>query len=376
MATAQVLHDDSAAVLETQTVMYRGASTLRPQQYEATLDEHAGKLILKDDDPNMDVEEIMISDIQRADAKDYVQGRGNVQHVLFFVFKDYCDETQASLEFRNREVRNQWIRIIGNRLHTGADHARPRMVESMLTPALASRGSISVDATQGQRDRAITEETTVERPPEETRKLAQITNIHLSKPEKGQLINIAVEIDGYKRRWAHFVINEQATDQTHCKKQVSRFIKEQLILPGEALSLYRYVRSVLQRAMMEAETQKVIDDINALNFDELMKTESEKLNDGDPRPSSEYIIELAEEELSSLSETIERRIGHHGAGAEIVGRILRRSMDKMKVINAVAAKIYDARKNQQNQEGAQPLLAEPHGEKQESELLPAIESGG
>merc|ERR1712025_1055091 len=98
-----------------------------------------------------------------------------------------------------------------------------------------------------------------------------------------------------------------------------KFVETNLVLPTEKTSLYRYIRSVVQRAQMEKQVEKIVEEINAQSFEKL---KSERSGDS---PTDDDILAQTKEELKKIAENIPKNIGQHGSGATIVTQILKRN---------------------------------------------------
>merc|ERR1712157_943 len=62
-------------------------------------------------------------------------------------------------------------------------------------------------------------------------------------------------------------VKEHQTSSEDCKRVVQEFVHKYGVLKAETTSLYRYVRSVVQRALMERETEAIVNEISAQHLD-------------------------------------------------------------------------------------------------------------
>jgi len=166
-------------------------------------------------------------------------------------------------------------------------------------------------------------------------KYVPIKAIALQNPRPGQLVSIGVDLGG---KQVDLVVSEKLASSDDCKRLATEFVEQNVILPTETTSLYRYIRSVVQRAQMESEVVKLVHEINAQNFDEVSKSRSGQLTAED----SQQILNSTRERLATLASEIPDRVGQHGSGATIVSQVLKRNIDKMKLINEMAAKLATA----------------------------------
>jgi len=106
-----------------------------------------------------------------------------------------------------------------------------------------------------------------------------------------------------------------------CKELVDDFVLANYIVPAEGVSLYRYVRALVSRLMMEYETIAITDEINQLRWD---AKEVAKSHTADIRVK----VDADDKKLRDLGRSLRDRIGRHGPAAPLVIKILQRSIDK------------------------------------------------
>merc|ERR1719463_934468 len=123
------------------------------------------------------------------------------------------------------------------------------------------------------------------------------------------------------------------------KRITDEFVEKNAVLPTEATSLYRYIRSVIDRTLMEKEAIAVIEEINEESF------EKKKKNKHGSSATDDEIVLLANSALTTISSTLATRIGSHGNGSMVICQILHRNIEKMKLINEMAAKVAKAEEN-------------------------------
>lgn len=168
-------------------------------------------------------------------------------------------------------------------------------------------------------------------------KFRPIEKIELQQPQAGKVVSIKITLETSAEP-VTLDIGEAETGSDACKRLTNQFIDDHSVLPTENTSLYRYIRSVVQRALMEKETKVIIDEINRLKFETLLK--SPKYADLDKTLSANIskIVNEGAHELQRISASIPTRIGQHGSGATVVNTVLKRNVEKLKLINELAAK--------------------------------------
>ena len=82
---------------------------------------------------------------------------------------------------------------------------------------------------------------------------------------------------------------------------------------------------------MEKEVTTIVDEINALRFERYAKSK--------PGEPADQLLTQTNAQLNSLASDLPSRIGQHGSGATVVTQILKRNIEKMKLINDMAAKL-------------------------------------
>merc|ERR1712187_597001 len=94
------------------------------------------------------------------------------------------------------------------------------------------------------------------------------------------------------------------------------------ILPSEGTSLYRLVRSVVQRVQVEKETREIVEEISQQHLDALVKQQGPGT-----AVNRKRLVEEADARLTKLANDIPHRIGEQGTGAQIVSKILLRNVE-------------------------------------------------
>jgi len=111
-----------------------------------------------------------------------------------------------------------------------------------------------------------------------------------------------------------------------CKELVQDFVLQNFIFPAEGVSLYRYIRSLINRLTMEQETAAITEEMDKLRWN-----------------SAEYVnmhvtqkkakMDDDEMKINILRKSLRERIGTHGPAAPLIIRVLERSIDKTKHYN-------------------------------------------
>mmetsp|Transcript_8001 Transcript_8001/g.17840 ORF Transcript_8001/g.17840 Transcript_8001/m.17840 type:complete len:327 (-) Transcript_8001:85-1065(-) len=298
--------DPGMMLKEKVTVHMRTRSQLKPQRVDMNYDPAHQTIELAhyavDESHHGDEDSIALADIASVKVKDFTGAAGE-EHYVWSLTRRSDELEQMSFEFQSREERDQW----GYAMRTLVNES-----------GVVSLSGAVADHQNQRRGRTI-------------------KHIDPDKPEYGTIVQLRVELaDGS----AHIlqVRDDQAAPQD-CKKAVNQFIQENTVLDAEQHSLYRYVRSMVERVRLERDTQKIVDEINALHLEEVAHKSGVNINNA---INMNQIKENARKQLSELSDNLESRLGKRGPGAAIVTMILRRNIEKMKMINEVYQKAAQA----------------------------------
>jgi hypothetical protein len=158
---------------------------------------------------------------------------------------------------------------------------------------------------------------------ENGRKLQLVKHIALGMPDKTpgkeEMVKLTLKLPDGKQ--ADLVIYEKKYDSATCKEIVSDFVMHNYIIPAEAASIYRYVRSIISRLVMERETTAISNEMAALRYPKVIE---KCANPTDVRS----IIGGADKALAELGATLASRLGSHGPGAEVIQSICKRNIEK------------------------------------------------
>lgn len=236
--------------------------------------------------------DIKIADVEGVKVKDFNDGG----HEIHIVSVNHRDGKHTSFQFEKRDDRDHWFQ--------GLQQLQSGVVAN-------ARTQVKVPAGQYMSIKAIA----------------------LQKPGPGQLVFIKIDLAEGKQKQVDLVVPTDKTSRDACKHITDEFVEANLVLPTEKTSLYRYIRSVVQRAQMEKEVEVIVEEINSQSFEKL---KSERSGES---PSDDQLLEQTKGKLTEIANSIPQRIGQHGSGATIVTQILKRNVDKMKLINDMVARL-------------------------------------
>jgi len=216
------------------------------------------------------------------------------------------EQEHVSLQFSDREIRDAWEHGIRN-IMTGKG-------------AVPAKDNVYVPA----------------------QPLVPITKIGLKNGSTAEeLMTVVVDVGDKNNKQILFPVSAPAAgvDQEIFKKElwekVVNFVEDNFILQTETMSLFRYMRTVVQRALMEKEVATMISDINSQSLRKLMENRG-KLEPG--VLGDDELHAAAEKRLDVLLAQLPERIGQ-SSGAPVVTQVLRRNIEKMKLMNGMVLKL-------------------------------------
>merc|ERR1719326_2602571 len=107
---------------------------------------------------------------------------------------------------------------------------------------------------------------------EDKHKLHLIKTINLLLPREGMILSMEIETAGGTKDTLDIVDSkEKGYGSQYCKEKTEDFIKKNWIVPAEGASLYRFIRSVISRILMERETNTIITEIDTYRFNKVME---------------------------------------------------------------------------------------------------------
>jgi len=251
-----------------------------------------------------------------------------------------ADSRNIMLQFTAREVRDAWV--VGLRA----------LVEASRSGALGGSGSSSSGvgglAPQMSRGGGSSSSSThllngggtiqPPLPPPVTQRA--ITDVALKEPRPGFLARVELTLG--LRELLALEVPEGCESAERLSRLVQGFVDKNSIMPEESTSLYRFVRNAVQRIVLERETEALVEEIGCQHLDVLMRDRLAASGKGDIQEIRKEAMREAEYNLRVLAEEVPRRIGQCGTGAAIVSMILQRNIEKMKLINDMTAKAYEA----------------------------------
>jgi hypothetical protein len=244
-------------------------------------------------------ERILVKDIEYVKQTDYPEDN-SFRWVLGINHKDKEGKV-TMLQFNKREDRDIWVSGLRS------------LVDGMRSSA------------PGQ---APVVQTSAELP---TVVLQAVADIALEPPLNGSMARVCLTLGKIGGEKVYLDIPEGKNVPQQLKSLVQDFVEQHSIMSSESTSLYRLLRTMMQRITVSRETQKIITEISSQRLDLLMPK-------GQSTEDPVKIQEKAEERLNFLKAEIPRRIGDQGTAAPIVSMILQRNIDKMLIINEMIVK--------------------------------------
>jgi hypothetical protein len=238
---------------------------------------------------------IKLADITDVKVKNFTEKLYNV-----WVVAITCDEVQHFLEFETAEKRDDW----GNGLRS-LHHAHQWM---------SKRSESKAD----------------------NKKLHLIKAINLQLPREGCLLSMEIETAVGKEN-LDILDKKEAYSSAACKEKTHDFILHNFIVPAEGASLYRFIRSVISRILMERETNTILGEIDSFRFNKVVEGRRVTAADGTQNVSEvRGLLHDAEAKLRDLALSVSDRIGRHGPSSQLLVDILLRSIEKTKIYNRMA----------------------------------------
>jgi len=233
---------------------------------------------------------IALSRVADVKVKNFVEKLINV-----YVVSITCDEVQYFLEFDSQEKRDDW----GNGLRS-LYHAHQWVNKR----------------TEAKSD---------------LRKLHLIKAITLQLPRPGCILSMEIETAAGRKAPLDVEDKKDKYSSDKCKELTQDFVMQNFIVPAEGASLYRFIRSVISRMLMERETNTIISEIDTQRFNKILENHR-SAEHGEVRK----LLRLAEAQLRELAGAVPDRIGRHGPASQLLVDILLRSIEKTKIYNRMA----------------------------------------
>lgn len=173
----------------------------------------------------------------------------------------------------------------------------------------------------------------------DSKRLHMIKAINLQLPKAGCLVSMEIETAAGKKAELHVADDKKDYSSDACKELTSDFILQNFIIPGEGASLYRFIRSVISRLLMERETTVILGEIDASRFNKVLEARnlatSSKANSANAS-EVKNALHVVEGTLRDLAGAVPDRIGKHGPSSQLLVDILLRSIEKTKIYNKMA----------------------------------------
>lgn len=159
--------------------------------------------------------------------------------------------------------------------------------------------------------------------------LHTILAVRLKSPEPNILVCIAIRFTKLDEE-AYLEVPKDAATPEDCKMLTEAFLKKYSVSPTHSTSLYRLVRAVTSRALLEQETHAVLAEIDAASTDTICEDLANR--EKSPKERAEACLK-AQEHLDELIASLPQRMGQSGPAASLVRDMLKRNAQKMKLIN-------------------------------------------
>jgi len=287
------------------TIKFRSSDSLSLKQASMQYDAYTRSLQL---DFVSGIKQINIASIKSVKAMDYVEGT-RVAYVIILTMKRKDEDSQISefyapeeeniFHFPRAEDRDTW--------DTGLRYLLAAL-------DVAATQDVSVPA----------------------RGYSRIKKVKLDVPRAGVCMSARFELANGQEE-----LMEVKPDAVHSKDGLKHFVVDWVqkccVLPSETTSLYRLVKSLVHRAMLESKAADVIRRINECHFDHLLQANSETAFSATALLA---LQEAAKAKLGVLERELNGFVGQHGTAAFMVTQMLKRNVDKMKVINELSCALH------------------------------------
>jgi len=170
-----------------------------------------------------------------------------------------------------------------------------------------------------------------------------ITSLSLEKPGGGRLVKVKVQMCQEKEAFLEVLDNQCSAEDV--RSVTSHFVHQHNLIMHDAKSLYRYVMSLVSRARIHKDTLAIVKEINLLDLETMVNDEAngeqvaEAIQAGVPRHRA--LFDKAQDSLDNLIENFDTRMLQQGPGAAIVVKLIRRNIQKMKIVNEQRIMAYD-----------------------------------
>ncbi|CAJ1437710.1 unnamed protein product [Effrenium voratum] len=165
-----------------------------------------------------------------------------------------------------------------------------------------------------------------------TRGFSRIKKVRLEEPRAGVLVAGRFELANGEE--AMLEVTEEMADAKNLNSFIVEWVQQKCVQPSETTSLYRLVKSLVHRVTLDSKTADIIKRINDCHFDRMLQAQGKGTDQG------HLVLELTKAHLREIDHEIPKIIGQQGTGASMIIQVLRRNVEKMKVINDLAFKIH------------------------------------
>mmetsp|Transcript_62329 Transcript_62329/g.182070 ORF Transcript_62329/g.182070 Transcript_62329/m.182070 type:complete len:294 (-) Transcript_62329:84-965(-) len=276
------------------TITFRSSTQLAGVEATARFDPAQDAVQIIADDATTS---IMIADIEAIKAKDYMED----ESYCWVLVIQLAEGRQASLQFRLKEQRDTWTSEL----------------KSLANAAAGKSPDESADKKEQFRN---------------------ITEVELKEPGDGVLASAAVKLEkGGEVTVAQLSVPDSKFRPDDVKHLTQEFIDANQVNPAESTSLYRFLRTVVQRVRVEKETASMIDEIQSNSLESLLKKPPD--DDEHANMTVAQLRSYAEARLKGLKDGVQRRLGD-GTGANILSSMLMQNIDKTLSINELCAKFH------------------------------------
>lgn len=163
------------------------------------------------------------------------------------------------------------------------------------------------------------------------RKLHLIKAINLQLPRPGCILSMEIETAAGRKAPLDVEDKKDKYSSEKCKELTQDFVMQNFIVPAEGASLYRFIRSVISRMLMERETNTIISEIDTQRFNKILENHRSA-----EHAEVRKVLRVAEAQLRELAGAVPDRIGRHGPASQLLVDILLRSIEKTKIYNRMA----------------------------------------
>lgn len=283
---------------------------------------------------------IDIRNIDNIRQKDYPED--NSFRWVLAVNLNPADSRNIMLQFTAREVRDTWVAGLRALVEAsrsgglGGSGSSSSGVGGLAPQMSRGGGSSSSNHLIGGGGTIPTSGPPL--PPPNTERA--ITDVALREPRPGFLARVELTLG--LRELLALEVPEGCESSERLSRLVQGFVDNNAIMPNESTSLFRFVKNAVHRIVLERETEALVEEIGCQHLDVLMRDRLAASGKGDIQEIRKAAMREAEYNLRVLAEEVPKRIGQCGTGAAIVCMILQRNIEKMKLINDMTAKAYEA----------------------------------